>query len=218
MVARPLLGLARTMANIHGGWRLRRLGYLDFVEARPAGALAPQGGDLWFLYRLIRQLKPRLVIELGSGCSTVIFAQALHDNAQDDPEKTGRIISVDGLAEWADVTRESLPAHLAPYCGVRYVPALEEDRGQHPNLDLGYRYEELPEGRPDFLYVDGPALQPKRKICFDAMYLQDRFEPGFTMVVDGRHDTVRYLRKHLSGNYRVTRNLVLHNTRFDLLS
>ena len=37
------------------------------------------------------------------------------------------------------------------------------------------------------------------------------------MVVDGRHNTVRYLRKHLSGNYLVRRNLVLHNTRFDLL-
>ena len=204
MIARPLLGLARTMANAYGERRLRRLGYLDFVDARPAGALAPQGGDLWFLYCLIRQLKPRLIMELGSGCSTVIFAQALHDNAKDDPNNAGRIISFDGMAEWADVTRASVPAHLAPYCEIRYVPAVEEDRGQ----DLGYRYEELPEG---------PALQPKRKICFDAMYLQDRFRPGFTMVVDGRHDTVRYLRKHLSGNYRVRRNLILHNTRFDLL-
>ena len=215
-MARPLLGLARTMANAHGKRRLRRLGYLDFIDARPAGALAPQGGDLWHLYSLIRQLKPRLIMELGSGCSTVIFAQALHDNAReagDDLEKAGRIISFDGMAEWADVTRASVPAHLAPYCEIRYVPAVEEDRGQ----DLGYRYEELPEGTPDFLYVDGPALQPKRKICFDAMYLQDRFGPGFTMVVDGRHNTVRYLRKHLSGNYLVRRNLVLHNTRFDLL-
>ncbi len=70
---------------------------------------------------------------------------------------------------------------------------------------------------PDFLYVDGPALLPERKICFDAMYLQERFQPGFTMVVDGRHDTVRFLRRHLSEKYRVSRNLVLHNTRFDLL-
>ncbi|MDP6832730.1 MAG: class I SAM-dependent methyltransferase [Alphaproteobacteria bacterium] len=216
IVAGPLLGLARRLANAHGAWRLRRLGYLDFASSRPSGALAPQGGDLWFLYNLVRQRKPRLIMELGSGCSTVIFAQALHDNAKDageDPDNAGRIISFDGMAEWAEVTRASVPAHLAPFCEIQYVSAVEEDRGS----DLGFRYQRLPEGVPDFLYVDGPALLPERKICFDAMYLQERFQPGFTMVVDGRHDTVRFLRRHLSEKYRVSRNLVLHNTRFDLL-
>ncbi len=212
-IARPLLGLARSLANAHGSWRLRRLGYLDFAASRPPGALAPQGGDLWLLYTLVRQRKPRLIMELGSGCSTVIFAQALHDNAREDPDHAGRIISFDAMAEWAEVTRASVPAHLSRFCEVQHVAAVEEDRGK----DLGFRYERLPEGVPDFLYVDGPALLPHRKICFDAMDLQDRFQPGFTMVVDGRHDTVRFFRRHLSGSYRVSRNMVLHSTRFDLL-
>lgn len=123
------------------------------------------------------------------------------------------MVSLDGMAEWAEVTRATVPAHLAPYCDIRHVPAVEEDRG----MDLGFRYSEWPDGNPDFLYVDGPALQPGRKICFDALHLEDRFRPGFTMVVDGRHDTVRYLRKHLGGSYRVRRNRWLHNTRFDLI-
>ncbi len=212
-IAGPLLGLARRAANAYGAWRLRRRGYLDFAQARPTGALAPQGGDLWYLYRLVRERRPRLVIELGSGCSTVIFAQALHDNAMEDPDHAGRIVSIDGMAEWAEVTRASVPSHLAPYCEIRHAPAVEEDRGK----DRGFRYEELPEGAPDFLYVDGPALLPDRKICFDALHMQDRFQPGFTMVVDGRHDTVRFLRKNLTGTFLVQRNLVLHNTRFDLL-
>ncbi|MBT4487240.1 MAG: hypothetical protein HOK30_02760 [Rhodospirillaceae bacterium] len=213
MFARPLLRGARNVANLHGSWRLGRLGYLDFAANRPAGALAPQGGDLWFLYSLVRARKPRLIIELGSGCSTVIFAQALYDNAREDPAHAGRIISLDGMAQWAEVTQASIPGHLAPFCDIRHVEAVAEDQGN----DLGFRYEALPDGEPDFLYVDGPALQPGRKICFDALHLQDRFPPGFTMVVDGRHDTVRYLRKHLAGTYRVTPNRWLHNTRFDLL-
>ena len=213
LIARPLLRLARNLANLHGSWRLRRLGYLGFVAARPAGALAPQGGDLWFLYRLVRAQKPRLVMELGSGCSTVILAQALYDNAQKDPNRNGRIISLDGMADWAEVTRASLPEHLAGICEIRHAEAVEEDRGD----DRGFRYAELPDGNPDLLYVDGPALRPDRKICFDALHLQDRFPPGFAMVVDGRHDTVRYFRRHLAGRYRISRNHWLHNTRFDLL-
>ncbi len=213
MIARPLLRLARNLANVHGSWRLRRLGYLDFVAARPAGALAPQGGDLWFLYCLVRAQKPRLVMELGSGCSTVILAHALHDNAREDPNRSGRIISLDGVADWADVTRASLPEHLTAICEIRHAEAVEEDRGD----EHGFHYAELPDGNPDFLYVDGPALRPGRKICFDALHLQDRFPPGFTMVVDGRHDTVRYLARHLSGRYRISSNHWLHNTRFDLL-
>lgn len=208
-----MLRLARNLANLHGSWRLRRLGYLGFVAARPAGALAPQGGDLWFLYRLVRAQKPRLVMELGSGCSTVILAQALYDNAQKDPNRNGRIISLDGMADWAEVTRASLPEHLAGICEIRHAEAVEEDRGD----DRGFRYAELPDGNPDLLYVDGPALRPDRKICFDALHLQDRFPPGFAMVVDGRHDTVRYFRRHLAGRYRISRNHWLHNTRFDLL-
>ena len=213
LIARPLLRLARNLANLHGSWRLRRLGYLGFVAARLAGALAPQGGDLWFLYRLVRAQKPRLVMELGSGCSTVILAQALYDNAQKDPNRNGRIISLDGMADWAEVTRASLPEHLAGICEIRHAEAVEEDRGD----DRGFRYAELPDGNPDLLYVDGPALRPDRKICFDALHLQDRFPPGFAMVVDGRHDTVRYFRRHLAGRYRISRNHWLHNTRFDLL-
>ena len=82
------------------------------------------------------------------------------------------------------------------------MPAVKEDRGS----DLGFHYKHLPDGMPDFLYVDGPALQPGRKICFDALHLEARFRPDFLMVVDGRYDTVRYLREHLTKTYRVTRN------------
>jgi len=214
MIARPVMRLMRAMANLNGTWRLRQLGYLDFIANRPPGALAPHGGDLWFLYRLVRDRKPQLIFELGSGCSTVILAQALYDNTHKDGERAGRIISLDGKADWASVTQGTLPEHLAAQCEIRYVPAVEEDRGS----DLGFHYEHLPDGTPDFLYVDGPALQPGRKICFDALYLEARFRPNFFMVVDGRYNTVRYLREHLTKTYRVTRNYWLHNTQFDLLS
>ena len=213
MIARPVMRIMRAIANLNGTWRLRRLGYLNFTAKRPQGALAPQGGDLWYLYRLVRERKPQLVFELGSGCSTVILAQALYDNTREDGDKAGKIISLDGQADWASVTQETLPEHLVAQCEIRHVPAVKEDRG----ADLGFHYEHHPDGSPDFLYIDGPSLQPGRKICFDALHLEARFRQKFLMVVDGRHDTVRYLRKHLSKTYRVTRNRWLHNTQFELL-
>jgi len=68
--------------------QLERRGYLEFIAHRPAHAYAPDFSDLWFLYKIVRRRKPTWILEFGSGCSTVILAQALWDNERESVEKS----------------------------------------------------------------------------------------------------------------------------------
>jgi len=98
------------------GHQLRQHGALDvlltFHAARPSGANFADLTDLWFLYRMIRQRKPRTLLEFGSGCSTVILAQALWNNQCHSADRGGYLYSIDADPYWADATAKAMPAHL----------------------------------------------------------------------------------------------------------
>lgn len=199
---RAVKGTARYKA----GFQLSRRGYLEFLDSRPAGALRPDYADLWFLYGLVRKHRPRVVLEFGSGCSTVVIAQALADNGG------GHITSVDAEKTWAEVTSSTVPEELRAYCDVVYSPVVEEEFAGIPV----FRHTDVPELRPDFLYLDGPTLNPRVQAAVDPVVMEDRFQDGFVMVVDGRWANVAFLQDHLKRDYRVRRNLFSASTVFRL--
>lgn len=47
--------------------------------------------DYWLLYSHIRRTKPREVLELGPGLTTLVIAQALHENG------SGRVTAMEDL-------------------------------------------------------------------------------------------------------------------------
>lgn len=75
----------------------------EFHAKRGAGAFGPDFGDLWFLYNNVRKRQPRIILEFGSGISTICLAQALLDNG------FGTLHSVDGDKKWAASTAKYLP-------------------------------------------------------------------------------------------------------------
>ena len=187
-------------------FELSRRGYLDFMNARPPNALAPDYADLWFLYQLVRETKPKIVIEFGSGCSTVIIAQALADNG------VGHITSIDAQDAWAEVTKSSVPDDLEAYCEVVYSPVVEEEFAGIPV----FRHSNVPDLRPDFLYLDGPTLRPGRQVAVDPVIIEDGFQDGFVMAVDGRLANVDFLDDHLKRDYLVRRHRFSSSTVFRL--
>lgn len=179
--------------------QLRKRGYLDFLAHRPSEALPPRFADLWFLYQTVRHRKPRYILEFGSGCSTVILAQALWDNQRKSPTKKcdGFLYSVEADPYWADVTAKSVPAHLRGLCEVRYSPLLEVEYMKTP----AFQHAEIPNIAPDFVYLDGPCLTRERQVAVDVLNMEGRFPPGFCMVVDGRWINAMFLRQHLKRQY-----------------
>lgn len=191
--------------------QMRRKGQLGLFTARPATAFPPDFADLWMLYRLIRARRPASVLEFGSGCSTIIVAQALWENAQSG--KSGRLYSVDAVQYWAEETRRSLPEHLRKVCELTFSPVIECDYRGTPV----FRHASVPDVRPDFLYLDGPPLTRDRNVAVDALDLEPRFLPGFMMLCDGRFANARFLQQYFTRRYSVTPSYLYGNTAFTLL-
>ncbi|MBI2055286.1 MAG: hypothetical protein HYT42_00105 [Candidatus Sungbacteria bacterium] len=176
---------------------LSRRGYLNFLKDRPKDAFAPSLGDLWFLYRMVRRRKPACILEFGSGCSTVLMAQALADNAERLSSVHGFIYSVDADSRWAAETEKFLPSHLKSFCEISYSPLLE---GEYDGVPV-FRHARIPNVRPDMLFLDGPALTAERQAAADPLDIENRFPQHFCMIVDGRWANTMFLKKHLKRRY-----------------
>lgn len=77
-----------------------------------------QGGDADLLYAMIRRHRPKRIIELGAGFSTLVTAAACRANREDghitefvsyDPYATPPLTGIDGLTRLEAVTAESVP-------------------------------------------------------------------------------------------------------------
>lgn len=91
---------------------------------------------------LVRTRKPRLVVELGSGVSTLILAKA----------GARKVISIDNSAEFAEKTREMLKAHKVRGVDVRVAPLKAHTSG----VDW-YDTAKLKDLKNiDLLIIDGP--------------------------------------------------------------
>lgn len=179
--------------------QLERRGLLELLENRPTSAYAPYYEDLWLLYRLIRERQPRCVLEFGAGCSTVVMAQALHDNG------AGRLYSVDAVEYWAQVTWDLMPKHLQAITTSSATDMVAADF----NGQRAMRHANVPDVSPDFIFLDGPDFQDFGRLsaisaACDPVDLESRFAPGFCMVVDGRVENVAFLRKHLKRRYELS--------------
>lgn len=63
--------------------------------------------DLANLHRIVRRLRPRVVIEFGCGYSTLAIAHALKTNSEKHG-RAGRLYVVEAVERWASNVREKL--------------------------------------------------------------------------------------------------------------
>jgi predicted O-methyltransferase YrrM len=102
------------------------------------------------LVRLVRFDRPRLVVELGGGVSTLLIAAALERNGE------GRLVSLDHDVEYLERTRTELRANGLEH-RVDLVHAPLEDREFDGDTYRWYRVSTLDEVRDvDLVLVDGP--------------------------------------------------------------
>ncbi|WP_306215371.1 O-methyltransferase [Actinoplanes sp. RD1] len=160
--------------------------FADFTPRAPmpsSGDFALNPSDLLDLLHLVRLRRPGLVLELGSGTSTVWLAYALE-------QAGGRLVSLDHDPEYAARTREMLDAHgLAAVAEVRTAPLadLTADGRTYPWYDI----EQLADLHDiDLVLIDGPPAATGPDARYPAMHaLESRLAPVATVVLDDANRT-----------------------------
>lgn len=148
------------------------------------------GEEAAFLFHLIRRQRPKLIMELGSGSSTVLFAAALRANGG------GRIISVEHDGAHVERTRTMLRhADLLDRVELVHAPLVDLSLNGRTFqwYDLGPKLASLAE-KIDFLFVDGPPGKVQTLSRFPALpMLAPHLSPRALVVVDdgAREDEMR---------------------------
>lgn len=135
-----------------------------------------------FLYLLaneIFRIRPNLIVEVGSGTSTLIAAYCLRKIGK------GRIISLDHLQKYADITRQTIESHdLAEFATVHHAPLKSytiDDRDCQ-----WYDIKSLLEvQRIDMLIVDGPPKDISSQARYPAIpILREKFRGDSVALLD----------------------------------
>jgi predicted O-methyltransferase YrrM len=138
-------------------------------------ALNPTG--LLQLVWLIEQRRPAIIVELGSGTSTVWMGYAVEQAGG------GRLVSLEHLPEFADRTRKLVDIHgLDKLVEVRDAPLrpLQEATSLWYALDALGDLQEI-----DLLFVDGPPGPTGPQARYPALpVLSDRLTDGAIVVLD----------------------------------
>lgn len=127
----------------------------------------------------IFRTRPTLIVEAGSGISTLIAAYCLKKIGG------GKIVSLDHIEKYADFTRQAIASHgLEDFVELVYAPIKSHrlDGKEYPWYDDA---QLEPIDRIDLLIVDGPP----RNLATDARYpavplLIDRLHPGSVVLLD----------------------------------
>lgn len=133
------------------------------------------------LAQVIRQQAPDVVLELGSGFTSVISGYAVQQAGR------GHVYALDHHAEFAEFTRRSIARHrLGEFVTVLHAPLIEHIIDDKPWQ--WYDLSALPAGvRIDLLMVDGPAQHDSddEMVRYPALpLLKDRLNDGALIVMD----------------------------------
>ncbi len=160
-----------------------------------------QAYKLFELRQLLGRIKPRNILELGSGSSTAVFADYVRCSTE-----PCFVCSVDDNEDWLDQAKnmawgDTDPSGKAEFI---YAPRAVNEQSVPPqsryDIDLNSNY--------DFVFIDGPPMRvgTKKNKSMVNSNVFDLLEsnPPKTIIVDIRRPTVAALRAHCSGDYDVT--------------
>ena len=227
--------LGRSSTPARARQYLEDVGVLALLRPGENRAIPPELPDLANLHRLVRRRRPNVVLEFGSGYSTVVIAHALSLNADDDRSRGGgteppRLWSVDANEHWLETTRKRVPPRLGRFVEFWHSPShIHLMHGQLVSL-----FDRLPNIVPDFIYLDGPDPRQvqgdvhglgfaigddgyRHPLAADVLLYESTLQSGFFLLLDNRYVNAHFLRANLKRRYRFRWNWSRRQPTFELL-
>ena len=176
------------------------------LSARRADSFPPRWDDLISLYGLAKNASR--IVELGVGCSTVALAMGLRDKG------SGSLTTIDASADWLEAAERCIPEDAKPFVTLCESP-VKQTVCFH---ELCHRYEHLPLGEVDLVFVDGP--DPKdvpgwkgKVMAADPLLLT--LSKGARVVFDGRRKNLAFFLTRIARPFTVAQGPTLTTVTLD---
>jgi len=173
------------------------LNELSFTQAIPPTRSWAASPDLLMtLVTEVRTRKPKLIVELGSGLSTLMMGKCL------SADSATKIISFDHSAEFAQVTRNVLDQHSITGVEIRVAPLEQYDAER-----TWYSRKSFADiSQIDLLVIDGPPGSKDPKARTGALLeLASKLSPKAVVIIDdanreGEHAMAESFAKAMPGH------------------
>lgn len=186
----------KQLFSIYKRWCRSRLekalpGIVDELAdyAKKSDTTGTKWTTLWWAVDTILTYKPKVILECGTGASTIVFAAAIQKLRAKDSSYDGRIISMESVAAWRDIAVSNLPE--------KYEGDVEIVLGEREPYQIaffrGYCHSNIPRLDYEFVFLDGPNYDDERgtSFCADVLKVMEWSERRFIRaVVDTRVTSV----------------------------
>jgi hypothetical protein len=150
---------------------------------RSANVYALLPDTLGFLGALLDTLSPKVIMEFGSGESTVLFAKWLVD-------RPGELVSIEHDRAWVAEVQKRIPDESRRRVRILHLPLRLARRGLRQFLTYSSFRELAPDAaRAQLFLLDGPHISGREIVIYFAL---TSCRPGAVIVIDDfRHYAVR---------------------------
>jgi Methyltransferase domain len=149
--------------------------------------------DYYFLHRYILTRKPKRVLEFGSGCTTLVIADALRQTG-------GHLYSYEDVPEYHADISALIPVDLKSY--VTLVRADKLAITFEPGI-WGVRYAGETSEPVEMIFVDGPfeTVNGRTGACLDALFYIERHpDCSVDIIVDRKYGSLEAFQSVLPRN------------------
>ena len=111
-----------------------------------------------------------MLLECGTGTSTIVLAEALLQLQAKDPSYKPKLISMESMDEWYQMALDLLPK--------KYNDIVEIRLGKREKFEYamfrGYCHSNIPDENYDFILLDGPNFDDEKgsSSCLDALKIR----------------------------------------------
>ena len=150
-----------------------------------------QAYKLYCLRNILWEVKPKKILELGTGTTSVVLADYCNTN-------DCSLTSVDENEKWLKHTK-TLIEKITGYKGVNYIFSKRKHRVEGEKLFFSYEIA-IDQNDYDLILVDGPSMRlngVRRKdgICEDTIQLIKKTKSKVTILIDIREATVSHIKE-----------------------
>jgi len=109
--------------------------------------------DYVALFETVRRVRPRAVLECGTGRSTWIIAEAMRLAAEADPSYRPELVLMEHDPGWHEKAVAVFPHDRYPFASIHLSPVVVDGFA----MIRGNRYRDVPEKDYEFVFVDSPG-------------------------------------------------------------